>query len=102
MTTTIAVASATGTCDTLFANNPDAVYAEVHEGGTEEWINVMVPGTGEPACYMIVRDSAAPGRYSVSMWPAGYLGDIGPGSELPGEIADILTDGIPVRKGAHS
>ena len=97
--TTIAVASA---CDTLFAAHPDAVYSEVHEGGVEEWMTVMLPGAGDPAYFMILRDTTAPGRYAISMWPGGYLGDI-EASPLPaGEIRDILTDGIPLRRGARS
>ena len=99
MTSTIAVASATDTCDTLFANNPEAVYAEVYDGGTEEWINVMLPGAGDPAYFRITRDSAQPGRYGISLSPDGYLGDIEAAPLPPGEIRDILTDGIPLRRG---
>ena len=100
--TTIAVATACDTCEALFANNPDAVYAEVYEDGREEWINVEVRGTGDPAHFMIVRDSARPGRYMIRMWPVGLLGEVEDGTEPPGEITDILTDGIPLRRGARS
>lgn len=93
---TIAVASATDTCDTLFAGNPDAVATL----GTAQWITVMVPGTGDPGYYTIIRDTGRPGRYAIRMHPGGLLGEIESGTGPPGEITDILTDGIPLRRGA--
>ena len=94
----IAVASATDTCDTLFAGNPDAVVTL----GAAQWITVMVPGTGDPGYYTIIRDTGRPSRCAIRMQPEGLLGYIEPGDLVPGEIADILTDGIPVRRGARS
>ena len=96
MTGSIDIASASDTCETLFASNPAAVCTD----GTEQQITVMVPGTGNHGCYTIVRDLASPGRYTVRMSPGGILGDIEPGAELPGEVADIVTCGIPLRRTA--
>jgi hypothetical protein len=94
--------TANDTCDTLFAAHPEAVYTNIYDDGTEQLINVMVPCTGAAACYTITRDSACPGRYTISLWPDGFMGEIEPGTEPPGEITDILTDGIPLRRGARS
>lgn len=90
--------TANDTCQALFEAHPEAVYT----CGTEQWLTVEVPGTGDPAYYMIVRDTREPGRYAIRMSPEGFLGEIGPGTEPPGEITDILTDGIPLRRGARS
>ena len=83
------------TCGALFAAHPDAVNTT----GTKEWMTVEVPGAGKPAYFMIIRDAAAPGRYSLRLWPEGYIGDVEPGTEPPGEITDVLTCGIPVARG---
>ena len=93
------VLTANDTCEILFDAHPEAVYAEVYEGGREEWMIVEVRGTGDPAYFMIVRDTAEPGRYAISVWPEGYLGDIEAGTEPPGEIADVITGGIPLARG---
>ena len=86
------------TCQDLFGQYPLAVR-NVNHTGTVRSMVLMLEDDGEPAFFILNHQSKdADDFYSLWRWPGEDIAEIEPDTELPatGEVADILTQGVPL------